>query len=41
MTGTRGVRGSRAERRRRMVAGVIVFMMVLAAGATMLSLMLD
>ena len=29
-----GTRGSRAERRRRVVAAVIVFAMVLAAGAT-------
>ena len=33
-------RGSRAERRKRLVAIVIVFGMVLAAGATIISLML-
>jgi len=32
--------GSRAERRRRMVATVIVFAMVLAVGATLLSTLL-
>ncbi|RBY89309.1 hypothetical protein DQ241_07455 [Blastococcus sp. TF02A-30] len=35
-----GHRGSRAERRRRVVAAVIVLAMVLAAGATVLSIAL-
>jgi hypothetical protein len=38
--GVTGMRGSRAERRRRVVAAVIVFAMVLAAGATVLSIAL-
>jgi hypothetical protein len=41
VTKTGGTRGSRAERRKRMVAVVLVFGMVLAAGATVISLMLD
>jgi hypothetical protein len=40
MTRMGGARGSRAERRRRLVAMVIVFGMLLAAGATVLSIML-
>jgi hypothetical protein len=35
-----GMRGSRNERRRRVVAAVLVFAMVLAAGATVLSIAL-
>jgi hypothetical protein len=35
-----GGRGSRAEQRRRVIAMVIVFGMILAAGATIISLML-
>jgi type IV secretory pathway component VirB8 len=35
-----GLRSARAERRRRVVAAVIVFAMVLAAGATVLSIAL-
>ncbi|SDF36279.1 hypothetical protein SAMN05660485_03217 [Blastococcus fimeti] len=40
MPGMTGMRGSRAERRRRVVAAVIVLAMVLAAGATVLSIAL-
>lgn len=40
MPGVTDFRGTRAERRRRMVAAVIVFAMVLAAGATVLSIAL-
>jgi hypothetical protein len=40
MTRMGGARGSRAERRRRMVAIVVVFAMVLAVGATLLSMLL-
>jgi hypothetical protein len=38
--GTGGPGGSRFERRRRVIAIVIVFAMVLAAGATILSIAL-
>jgi len=34
-----GTRGSRADRRRRLVAMVLVFAMILAAAATIISLM--
>jgi hypothetical protein len=40
MTRMGGIRGSRAERRRRLVAMVVVFGMVLAVGATLLSILL-
>ncbi|TQN44253.1 hypothetical protein FHU33_3749 [Blastococcus colisei] len=40
MTRMSGTRGSRAERRRRMVAVVVVFGMVLAVGATLFSILL-
>ena len=40
MTNTGRYRGSRADRRRRLVAMVLVFGMVLAAAATILSLAL-
>ena len=40
MTRMGGTHGSRAERRRRIVAMVLVFGMVLAAAATILSLAL-
>jgi hypothetical protein len=40
MMGMGGAGGPRADRRRRLVAMVIVFAMLLAAGATVLSLML-
>ena len=40
MTRMGGTRGSRADRRRRMVAMVLVFAMILAAAATIISLML-
>ncbi|CAA9251825.1 MAG: hypothetical protein AVDCRST_MAG52-2130 [uncultured Blastococcus sp.] len=40
MTRSGGARGSRAERRRRLVAMVLVFGMVLAAAATIISLTL-
>jgi hypothetical protein len=40
MTSTGGARRARAERRKRVVAMVIVFAMVLAVGATLLSLLL-
>ncbi|WP_256381326.1 hypothetical protein [Blastococcus tunisiensis] len=40
MTGMGGPRGSRAERRRRLVALVLVFGMILAAAATVISLTL-
>jgi hypothetical protein len=41
MTWMGGARGSRAERRRRLVAVVIVFAMLLGAGATVLSIVLS
>ncbi len=41
MTWMGGTRGSRAERRRRLVAVVVVFAMLLAAGATVLSIVLS
>ena len=41
MTWLGGARGSRAERRRRLVAVVVVFAMLLAAGATVLSIVLS
>ena len=40
MTRMGGTRGSRAERRRKLVAMVIVFGMILATAATVISLML-
>lgn len=40
MTWMGGSRGSRAERRKRLVAVVLVFGMILAAAATVISLML-
>ncbi|WP_254920736.1 hypothetical protein [Blastococcus mobilis] len=40
MMGMGGAGGSRAERRRRLVASVVVFVMVFAVGATLLSLVL-
>ena len=40
MTRMGGSRGSRAERRRKLVAVVIVFGMILATAATVISLML-
>ncbi len=39
MTRMGGTRGSRADRRRRLVAMVLVFAMILAAAATIISLM--
>ena len=41
MTRTGMYRGNRAERRKRLIAMVIVFGMVLAAGATIISLALS
>jgi hypothetical protein len=38
--GMGGTGGPRSDRRRRMVAGLIVLAMVLAAGATLLSMLL-